>query len=209
MSEVVVVDGGSSDGTWEYLVQAAEQWKILKPLRQSPPAGYGSGYRQSVLACSGDTIITCDADLNYDITETLRMLPRLAQADLVVANPLLSGAQVELNGQRMLLTRGVTLLYRLALLGSKRTGNMFTAILRVGRAEVFRKAVPRCNDFTASAEFMLRVYLTTGARVVEMPVSVYGRGAGRSKLHKLKTIAAHLRLFGRVAAFRIGIRKEL
>lgn len=203
------MDGGSSDGTWEYLIQAAEQWKILKPLRQSPPAGYGSGYRQSVLACSGDIIITGDADLNYDITETLRMLPRLAEADLVVANPLLSGARVELNGQRMILTRGVTLLYRLALLGSKRTGNMFTAILRVGRAEVFRKAVPRCSDFTASAEFMLRVYLTTGARVEERPISVYGRGAGRSKLQKLKTIAAHLRLFMRVVAFRMGLRKEL
>jgi len=203
------VDGGSSDGTWEYLVQAAEQWKILKPLRQSPPAGYGSGYRQSVLACSGDVIITCDTDLNYDITETLRMLPRLAEADLVVANPLLGEARVELDGPRMLLTRGVTWLYRVALLGSKRTGNMFTAILRAGRAEVFRKAVPRCSDFTASAEFMLRVYLTTRARVLEMPVSVYGRGAGRSKLHKLKTIAAHLRLFRRVVAFRIGLRKEL
>jgi len=204
-----VVDGGSSDGTWEYLVQAAEQWKILKPLRQSPPAGYGSGYRQSVLACSGDVIITCDTDLNYDITETLRMLPRLAEADLVVANPLLGEARVELDGPRMLLTRGVTWLYRVALLGSKRTGNMFTAILRAGRAEVFRKAVPRCSDFTASAEFMLRVYLTTRARVLEMPVSVYGRGAGRSKLHKLKTIAAHLRLFRRGVAFRIGLRKEL
>ncbi len=204
-----MVDGGSSDGTWEYLVQAAEQWKILKPLRQSPPAGYGSGYRQSVLACSGDVIITCDTDLNYDITETLRMLPRLAEADLVVANPLLGEARVELDGPRMLLTRGVTWLYRVALLGSKRTGNMFTAILRAGRAEVFRKAVPRCSDFTASAEFMLRVYLTTRARVLEMPVSVYGRGAGRSKLHKLKTIAAHLRLFRRVVAFRIGLRKEL
>lgn len=205
----MVVDGGSSDGTWEYLVQAAEQWKLLKPLRQSPPAGYGSGYRQSVLACSGDVLITCDTDLNYDITETLRMLPQLAEADLVVANPLLGGARVELNSPRMILTRGVTLLYRLALLGSKRTGTMFTAILRAGRADFFRKAAPRSNDFTASAEFMLRVYLTTNARVVEMPVSVYGRGAGRSKLNKLKTITAHLRLFGRVAAFRMGLRKEL
>ena len=116
---------------------------------------------------------------------------------------------VELAGSRILLTRGVTLLYRLALLGSKRTGNVFTAILRAGKAEVFRKAAPRCNDFTASAEFMLRVYLMTDARVIEMPVSVFGRGAGRSKLHKFRTIAAHLHLFRRAVAFRTGFRKEL
>ena len=209
LHEVVVVDGGSTDGSWELLEQAAAGWSKLKPLRQQQPRGYGSGYRQSVLACSGDLIVTCDTDLNYDMTEVVRMLPLLSEADLVVANPFLRGAKAWLGPSRMLLTHGVALLYRLVLAGRPGVGTTFTPILRVGKADLFKKAAPRSNGFTASAEFMMRVYLTAGVRVVETPISVHHRGAGVSKMHKLSNILSHLRLMGRVAAFRMGLRKEL
>lgn len=210
LQEAVVVDGGSTDGTWEHLEQAAREWPALKPMRQRPPAGKGSGHRQAVEACVGEIIITCGADLNYDLTDAARMLPLLErQADLVVANPFLSGAGFRLNPFRRALTRGVSWLYRLALTGRSRNGTVFTPSFRAGRAEVFRRAEPRNDDFTASAEFMARVYLTTDARVMEMPVTVYPRGAGRSKLPKLRTTLSHLRLFGRILAFRIGLRRRL
>jgi len=208
LHEVVVVDGGSSDGSWELLEEAASKWKKLKLLRQQPPRGYGSGYRQSVLACTGDLIVTCDTDLNYDMTEVIRMLPLLSEADLVVANPFLRGAKAWLGPSRMLLTHGVGFLYRLLLAGRK-PGTVFTPILRAGRADLFRKAAPRGNGFTASAEFMMRVYLTTGARVVEMPISVHCRGAGKSKMQKFSNTLAHLQLMAKVVAFRLGWRKNL
>ncbi len=208
LREVMVVDGGSTDGSWESLEQVAAEWKKLKLLRQHPPRGYGSGYRQSVLACSGDIIVTCDADLNYDVTEVIRMLPLLAEADLVVANPFLRGAKAWLGPSRLILTHGVAFLYRLAIAGRGK-GTVFTPILRAGKADLLQKAAPKSNDFTASAEFMMRVYLTTSARVTEMPISVHCRGAGTSKLRKFQTILGHVRLLGRVAAFRVGLRKEL
>lgn len=207
LQEAVVVDGGSTDGTWEYLEQAALEWPVLKPARQRPPAGKGSGHRQAVQACRGEIIITCGTDLNYDITDAARMLPLLSEADLVVANPFLRGAGFRLNLFREALTRGVSLLYRLALAGRKRVGTVFTPSFRAGKAEVFQKTMPRSNDFTASAEFMVRVYLTTCARVIEMPVSVYPRGAGRSKLPKFRTVLGHLRLAGRILAFRMRLRR--
>ena len=208
LHEVVVIDGGSTDGSWELLEGVASEWKKLRLLRQRPPAGYGSGYRQSILACSGDVIATCDADLNYDMTEVIRMLPLLSSADLIVANPFLEGAEARLGPSRMLLTHGAALLYRLAIAG-RGTGTVFTPILRLGNAELFQRAAPQSNDFTASAEVMMRVYLTTNARVVEVPISVHCRGAGVSKLRKVRTALRHLHLLGRVAGFRMGLRKGL
>lgn len=209
LHEIVIVDGGSTDGSWEALERLAAEWKLVKLLRQQPPRGYGSGYRQSVLACSGDVIATSDMDLNYDVTEVARMLPLLAEADLVIANPFLSGAEAWLGPSRMVLTHGVAWLYRFALIGRKGVGTVFTPILRVGRAEIVRGAVPQSNTFTASAEFMTRVYLLTDARVREVPVSVFHRGAGVSKLHKFRTAMGHVRWLRRVIAYRMKLRKAL
>ena len=208
LHEVVVIDGGSNDGSWELLQETAAIWPKLKVLRQQPPRGYGSGYRQSVLACTGDLIVTCDTDLNYDMTEVIRMIPLLAEADLVVANPFLPGAQAWLAPHRLLMTHGVGFFYRLILLGRK-PGTVFTPILRVGRRELFSKAAPKSNGFTASAEFMMRAYLTSGTRIVEIPVSVHCRGAGKSKMQKFSNTLAHLGLMARVIAFRLGLRKDL
>ena len=132
-----------------------------------------------------------------------------ARRPLDVQFPFLRGAQAWLGPSRMVLTHGVALLYRLVLAGRPGVGTVFTPILRAGGADLVRKAAPRGNGFTASAEFMMRAYLTPGTRVVEIPVSVHCRGAGASKMNKIRNTFAHLRLMGRVAAYRMGWRKEI
>ena len=209
LKEVIVVDGGSTDGSLEFLKDISEEWPKLRVLDQRPPPGYGSGYRQSILACSGDVIITCDADLNYDITGCLKMIPLLSSADLIVTNPFMAGGAVHLGLVRTMPTRAVALLYRAALNGKDVKIGVFTPILRVGRVEVFKKALPKANDFGASAEFMMRVFLTANARVCQVPVTVFERGAGRSKLNQWKTVFSHFRLLWRVVTFRLFPREDL
>ncbi|RKY62701.1 MAG: hypothetical protein DRP95_00880 [Candidatus Latescibacterota bacterium] len=64
--EVVVVDDGSQDGTWEVLRDYAERYPNLKVLRSWSPSGELTGKQQAlalgIRASSGDVILSTDAD---------------------------------------------------------------------------------------------------------------------------------------------------
>lgn len=56
---IVVADGGSTDGTWEWLEQAAEQ-RVLKAVRA--PRGRGNQMNAGAAAASGDVLLFLHAD---------------------------------------------------------------------------------------------------------------------------------------------------
>lgn len=70
-TEVIVVDGGSSDGTWEWLVEAAKSHASLRPIRDESCnlrqcAGPISRGRNVAIAAAGTEIIACaDAGCLY------------------------------------------------------------------------------------------------------------------------------------------------
>jgi dolichol-phosphate mannosyltransferase len=137
-------------------------------------------------------IATLDSDCTYDPLEIPSMLKRLdAGADIVCASAHHPDGRVEnVPWYRLLLSRGVSRLYRVVLGSDLYT---YTGLLRVYRAEVIRTVAGgvRNDDFLAVTEVLV-ASLLRGFRAVEHPTVLRARTAGRSKAVIPRVIRHHL-----------------
>ncbi len=60
--EIVVVDDGSSDATWERILRLGDRFPGVIPLRNSPPFGFGCAIRHGLGAVTGDAVVIMMAD---------------------------------------------------------------------------------------------------------------------------------------------------
>lgn len=72
--EIVFVDDGSNDGTWEEMQKLAIEFPFVRALRLRRNFGKSSALSAGVRAASGGTVITLDADLQDDPAEIPRFL---------------------------------------------------------------------------------------------------------------------------------------
>jgi dolichol-phosphate mannosyltransferase len=88
--EVIVVDDGSTDGTWEALQPYASSCLLL---RHSRNQGKGAAIRTALPHVTGDIVITQDADLEYDPEEYPKLIEPIINrsADVVYGSRLLNG----------------------------------------------------------------------------------------------------------------------
>jgi glycosyltransferase involved in cell wall biosynthesis len=63
--EVVIVDGGSTDGTWQALVRWQGRGLALRLLRR-PGAGISRGRNEAIRACAGEIVAVTDAGVRLD-----------------------------------------------------------------------------------------------------------------------------------------------
>ncbi len=83
--EIVVVDDNSTDGTWELLQQLASTYP-LKFFRKIGRKGKAFSLYEGFAKSAGDTLVMCDADLQYPPEAIPQMVKTLKDADFVVAN---------------------------------------------------------------------------------------------------------------------------
>src|SRR5258708_34891282 len=71
-AEGIIVDGGSTDGTWERLLAAREKYPTLVPIRdescnlQRSPGPIARGRNVAIAAASSDIVACADAGCAYD-----------------------------------------------------------------------------------------------------------------------------------------------
>lgn len=177
--EIVAVDDGSSDGSWELLTQLADDEPRIKPVRHPRNRGKGAAIRTAIEHMTGDVAVVQDADLEYDPAEYPRLLkPILAdQADAVF------GSRYSAPGGRVpafwhtLVNRGLTLLSNM--LNDLSLTDMETCYKMV-RADVLRQLRLRSNTFTLEPELTCRL-AQWGARIYEIPIRYHKRTYGEGK----------------------------
>src|SRR5437763_16676648 len=79
VGEVIAVDDGSRDASWEILQEVAAADKRLRPLQQVPNQGKGAALRRAIGELRMPFALVQDADLEYDPRDYPVFLAPLAQ----------------------------------------------------------------------------------------------------------------------------------
>jgi dolichol-phosphate mannosyltransferase len=193
--EAVLIDDGSTDGTFERAHAIAENLPFpVRVIRLNPNEGIGGALRTGFRFAVGAAIVTYDADLPYPIEDALRLLDLLdAGADVVTASPYhAAGEVVGVPWGRLAISRGASLLWRLRL--GRGSGSIATLScgFRAYKRGALAQIAHRSNGFLATTELLVRA-LRAGLVVAEAPSVLRVRATGSSKMKVVRTALAHLR----------------
>ena len=176
--EVVAVDDGSADGSWDVLRRVAAEMPELKLLRHESNRGKGAAIHTAIPEVHGDIVIIQDADLEYDPAEYPALVKPIeaGEADVVYGSRILghnpaSYARYYWGGR--FLTWATN-----ALFGSRLTDTH--TCYKVLRTAVLRDLPLRENRFGFCTETTAWL-LTRGVRIVEVPISYHPRSMTEGK----------------------------
>lgn len=183
--ELVLVDDGSSDGTFAELDLAAENDSRIKVVRLRRNFGQSAAIQAGLDAAAGDVIVTMDGDLQNDPADIPLMLAKLAEGyDAVLGQ--------RHNRQDKFLLRKVPSVAANWLI-RKVLGvpfKDFGCTLRVMR----REAVEGLELYGEMHRFITALVIQQGARATQVPVRHHPRTAGQSKYNLTRTVRVLLDL---------------
>lgn len=205
--EVIFVDDGSTDDTWDVLREAFAQRDgpvMIRFERHPVNLGLGAAIRTGFAAARGDVIVTTDSDGTYHFSEIPMLLSRLtSEVDVVTASPYHpQGGVAGVPPYRLILSQGASAIYRVLVNWHVHT---YTCLFRAYRREVIDRISFASDGFLAGTELLVKAMLAR-YRVAEHPAVLHRRALGESKAKLMRTILVHLQFQGSVVLHRLGLR---
>jgi glycosyltransferase involved in cell wall biosynthesis len=178
VGEVIAVDDGSRDRSWEILTQVAARDPRVRPLRQEVNAGKGAALRRAIGELRMPFALVQDADLEYDPRDYPVLLQPLVEgrADVVYGVRGFAG-QTAYSFWFVIGNKGVTLASNL--LFDSYISDMETGY-KVLRSELWRRLNLRGTRFDIEPDITARV-LRLGYRIHEVPIRYYARSREEGK----------------------------
>jgi glycosyltransferase involved in cell wall biosynthesis len=176
VDEILVVDGGSTDGTIEFF-----QARGVRVLRQEQ-RGRGEAFRLAAQHARNDRLVFFSPDGNEDPDDIPRLVEGLAAGyDMVIASRFMTGARSEDDDKFLFASRR----WGNLLCGRGRwitdTINGYRAITRAA----FLRLAPDAHGYAIEFQMSIRA-LRLGLRVLEIPTQEAPRiGRGVSKLNAI------------------------
>jgi glycosyltransferase involved in cell wall biosynthesis len=178
--EVIIVDDGSSDGTWQKLEKEAEGDRRIRLFRHEKNQGKGAALRTGFAQASAPFIVVQDADLEYDPSEYAKLVA-----------PLLGGQADVVFGSRFIGSEAHRVLYFWHFLGNRiltALSNMATNLnltdmeagFKAFRREVLQRIKLRENRFGFEPEVIAKVSRMR-LRIYEVGISYHGRTYAKGK----------------------------
>ncbi len=182
--EIIIVDDGSSDGTWDLLSRMSRQQPEIKVIRLSRNFGKESALAAGLKFASGNAVIVMDCDGQHPPELIPEMVRRWREetADIV------EGVKTGRGNEPIFSTLRARVFYWLM---KKLTG------MDLDNASDFklinRKVVDAHNSLPESARFFRGIISWMGFKRVQIPFSVGQRTTGRSRWSLLQLIRLALR----------------
>src|SRR3989338_6627688 len=179
LHEIIIVDDGSFDGTYEILKNRTD----IKLVRNPYNKGYGYSIKKGIYAASGEIIAVTDADGTYPIEAILLMVKKLEDGyDLVI------GRRGNLQSLDPLLKRISRFLFKL--IAEFVAGEKILDVnsgLRVFKKDVISKyLINTSSGFSFSLSTTL-IFILEGLAVYYYPIE-YKPRIGKSKVKYLRDI---------------------
>lgn len=179
--EIVVVDDGSTDSTWELLEATSERIQELTPVQNPGPHGFGRAIQWGLAAATGDATVIMMADESDDCRDVVRYWQKLNEGwDCVFGSRFLKGGGViDYPRIKLMLNRManwfVRMLFRIKL---NDTTNAFKAY----RREVIEGCMPILSPhFNITVELPLKA-IVRGYTWTVIPITWRNRRTGIAKL---------------------------
>lgn len=196
--QLVLLDDGSSDGTYARICALAAETPKILPMTHGTNRGIGAAVKTGFAATVMDYVSILPADGQVTVGELAKLIPEVeAGADMALGYYTQRG-QVD-GGLRLFLSKGLRQVMRLAL-GTQRPMDgvyMF-------RRTMLRALPLKSETFFVNLELPVRA-MRAGYDVRSVPVEVHARLSGSSKVLGLTRIA---RVGGEVLKFRANLIVE-
>ncbi|MDF1845624.1 MAG: glycosyltransferase family 2 protein [Parvibaculaceae bacterium] len=189
--EIILVDDGSSDGSWTIIEELPKIHSVVRSLRNATNGGMWRAIQTGMHAAKGDFVTYLPADGEITATETIKLASLASDADIVVSKRVSSDAVIKQQVRpwyREVLSWGQRTLTRIVL-GCDISNAEGIFLLRWSVFKEFALA-PR-HDNILFLELLVRG-LTGGYRVAETEMFYTLRRGGRSKTVNLAYIIGTL-----------------
>jgi len=81
--EIIIVDDGSTDGTYKIIDSLAAEYDTVKAVHHEKNLGYGAALQSGFRAATKKLVFYTDSDGQFDIAEMPKLLPMMKQYDVV------------------------------------------------------------------------------------------------------------------------------
>ncbi|MCP4165017.1 MAG: glycosyltransferase family 2 protein [Chloroflexi bacterium] len=170
--EIVAVDDGSNDESWQIL-QEAESQGLLRAVAHKQNGGKGAAIRTAMEHATGEIFLIQDADTEYDPRDYPALLKPIVEdrSKVVYGSRFLGGPRKAMLFRNMLGNKFLTLLTNL--LYDSILTDMETCY-KVFRREVLEGVPLHARRFELEPEITAKI-LKQGYRIYEVPISYTGR----------------------------------
>jgi dolichol-phosphate mannosyltransferase len=174
--EILVVDGGSTDGT----AQAATRWGARVVVQKE--RGYGGALLAGFADTTAPYIVTMDADLSHRPVFLEEFWRRQDQAEVLIASRYVAGGRADMGRFRRLLSHILNRTYSRVL---SLPFHDLSSGFRMYHRKVLAGLTLVARDFDLLEELLIRVH-AEGWRILEVPFHYMSRGSGRSHVRFFK-----------------------